>query len=696
MYEDGIESMPSESVCYPAKLVHGHIINLIRKGIKTIFYPCIMYENMEFKTCDNHYNCPIVQSYSEAIRLNVEDLDSNNIKFMNPFLPLEEKAFLKRVMELDEFKEYKFSKKELKMAISAALAEQRKFKEDVRKKGEEVLAYIKKHNEKAICLAGRPYHLDKEVNHGIDTMINSLGLVVLTEDSICHLSQIENKLRVVDQWSYHSRIYHAADVISRNKNVELVNLNSFGCGLDAIVTDQTEEILKKNNKLYTTIKIDEINNLGAAKIRIRSLIASMNKRNEELNYKTYDYKKNYFKESDKKHTVLFPDMTKYHMPLFESVLKSEGYNAVYLSETNDEVVETGLKYVNNDACYPAIIVIGQLVNALKSGEYDLDNTSVIITQTGGGCRATNYIGLIRKALKDAGLEQVSILSFNVSGLEKEQAFKITASMANKIVQACVYGDLLMKLLLGTRPYEVEKGTSQKLYSKWQKKCYKSVSKGNLREYKKNVKDIIDEFTNIKIKKKELPKVGIVGEILIKYHSFGNDYLIEKLEAEGVEVFLPDLMGFAKYCAYNNVIKEKLLKTGKKTSIFSTIALNLIDLYEKPVKDLLKNTKYRSTCNIYELAKNVEGILSTGNQTGEGWFLTAEMVELIKDGVENIVCVQPFACLPNHIVGKSVIKKLRSVYKDANIVAIDYDPGASHTNQVNRIKLMLTVAKEKNK
>ena len=696
MYEKGIESMPSESVCYPAKLVHGHIVNLINKGVKTIFYPCIMYENLEFKTCDNHYNCPIVQSYSEAIRLNVEDLEDKNIKFMNPFLPMEKDSLYKRIIELEEFFEYKFGKKELKIAIDAAILEQKKFKDDVRCKGEEILDYINKHNERAICLAGRPYHLDKEVNHGIDTMINSLGLVVLTEDSICHLSQIETKLRVVDQWSYHSRIYHAADVISRNKNIELVNLNSFGCGLDAIVTDQTEEILKKNNKLYTTIKIDEINNLGAAKIRIRSLIASMNKRNEELDYSTYNYQKNYFKKSDKKHTVLFPDMTKYHMPLFESVLNSEGYNAVYLKDTNDEVVETGLKYVNNDSCYPAIIVIGQLVNALKSGKYDLDNTSVIITQTGGGCRATNYIGLIRKALKDAGLEKISILSFNVSGLEKEQAFKITASMANKVVQACAYGDLLMKLLLGTRPYEVEKGASYDLYSKWQKKCYKAVSKGNLNEYKKNVSEIINDFLNIKVKKRNLPKVGIVGEILIKYHGFGNDNLIEKLEAEGAEVFLPDLMGFVKYCAYNNVIKEKLLKKGKKSSVFSTVALNIIDLYEKPIKDGLKNTKYRSTTNIYELAENVEGILSTGNQTGEGWFLTAEMVELIKDGVENIVCVQPFACLPNHIVGKAVIKKIRSIYNNANIVAIDYDPGASHTNQVNRIKLMLTVAKEKDK
>ena len=693
MYETGIESMPSESVCYPAKLVHGHIMNLLQKGVKTIFYPCVMFENMEFASCDNHYNCPIVQSYSEAIKLNVEKLEEDKINYLNPFLPLEEKALTKRILELEEFKLYKFTKKELKEAISAAFEEQRGFKQEVRDKGEEFLNYIKQHNEKAIVLAGRPYHLDKEVNHGIDTMINSLGLAVLTEDSICHLSKIETKLRVIDQWAYHSRIYHASDVVARHQNIELVNLNSFGCGLDAIVTDQAEEILKRNNKLFTTIKIDEINNLGAAKIRIRSLIASMNKRNEQSKYDTYNYQKNYFKEEHKGHTILFPDMAPVHMPLFESVLNSEGYQAVYLKESNDNTVETGLKYVNNDACYPAIIVIGQLVSALQSGKYDLDNTSVIITQTGGGCRATNYIGLIRKALKDAGLERIPIISLNMSGLEGEQAFHWTPAILNKVLQAVVYGDLLMKLQLGTRPYEKTPGTTEKLYNKWHKKCYGSLVNGNIKEFKSNCKKIIEDFNKIPVNKKDLPKVGIVGEILIKYHTFGNDNLVGKLEQEGAEVFVPELMGFVKYCAYNNIIKEKLLKKGKKVSIGSTVVLHIIDFYEKTVRELLKNTKYRNTCNIYELAENVEGILSTGNQTGEGWFLTAEMVELIKDGINNIVCVQPFACLPNHIVGKSVIKKIRSLYKDSNIVAIDYDPGASHTNQVNRIKLMLTVAKD---
>ena len=693
LYEKGIESMPSESACYPAKLVHGHIINLIEKGVKTIFYPCIMFEHQEFKTSDNHYNCPIVQSYSEAIKLNVEDIETNNIKYINPFLPLEEKGLLKRFQELEEFKEYNFTTEELKRAIEKGFSEQRKFKEEVRTKGEEFIKYIDEHNEKAIVLAGRPYHLDKEVNHGIDTMINSLGLAVLTEDSICHLSQIDTKLRVVDQWTYHSRVYHAADVVARHPNMELVNLNSFGCGLDAIVTDQTEEILKYNNRLYTTIKIDEINNLGAIKIRIRSLIASMNKRIENTQYIPYKYEKNYFKQEDKKHTLLFPDMSSAHFKMFESVLNSEGYQAVYLNQTTNDTVETGLKYVNNDSCYPAILVTGQLIHELKSGKYDPENTSVIITQTGGGCRATNYIGLIRKALKDAGLEKVSILSLNLSGLEKEQAFKFTPSLVNKILQAVVYGDLLMKLLYATRPYEVVKGKTEDLYNKWQNICQIAVRKGSYKEFKKNIKSIIEEFNNIKIKHKTIPKVGIVGEILIKYNYFGNDYLVNKLEQEGAEATVPDLMGFVKYCAYNGMIKEKLLKTSKKVAMINHIALNLIDFYEKPVRQAIQNTRFRQVSNIYELAKNVQGILSTGNQTGEGWFLTAEMVELIKSGVTNIVCVQPFACLPNHIVGKSVIKRIRALYPDANIVAIDYDPGASHTNQTNRIKLMLTVARE---
>jgi CoA-substrate-specific enzyme activase, putative len=694
LYESGIESMPSESVCYPAKLVHGHIMNLIKKDVKTIFYPCLIYEKEEFENIDNCYNCPIVTSYSEAIKLNVEDLKDKNIKFLNPFLPIKDSSLQKKIKELDEFKEFNFTNKELKHAIKKAKDEDTTFKKDIILKSDEFLEYIMKNNEKGIILAGRPYHIDPEINHGIDSMINNLGLAVLTEDSICYKNSLNKKFRVVDQWTYHSRLYRAADAIAKYDNLEFVQLNSFGCGLDAITTDQVEDILIANDKLYTTIKIDEISNLGAVKIRMRSLIAAMNKRTNLTKYHTYGYEKTEFtKEMKKTHTILCPDLSPYHFELIEAAMNNSGYNFVHLKDIDEEMINVGLRYVNNDACYPSLIVIGQLITALKSGKYDPDNLSLIISQTGGGCRASNYIGLLRKAIIDAGYPNIPIISFNAAGMDKNPGFKLNLSLINKLLMSIVYSDLLMRLLLSTRPYEKAEGRSQTLYDKWIKICKNSLKKPYFNIYKENIRNIINDFKKIRIENKTIPKVGIVGEILIKYHSFGNNYLLENLEQEGAEVILPDFMGFIKYCAYNNIEKEKLLDVGKFKSFVSKKALDMIDIYEKEVKKNLEGTRFRNVSNIYHLAKNVEQVLSTGNQTGEGWFLTAEMLELMNEGVENIACVQPFACLPNHIVGKAVIKKIRELYPLSNIVAIDYDPGASHSNQINRVKLMLTVAKD---
>ncbi len=693
IFELGIDSIPSESACYPAKISHGHVKNLIEQGVKTIFYPCIMYETKEFKTSDNSYNCPIVTSYSEAIKLNMEELEQKDITFLNPFLPFDKKALLKRMEQLEEMKPFSFTKKELKMAIEKASLEEERYRFDIRKKGKEFLKYIEEHNEKGIVLAGRPYHIDPEINHGIDTLIHSLGLAVFTEDSICE-EEDDLKLRVVDQWAYHSRVYRAADVVIKHPNLELVSLNSFGCGLDAIITDQTEEILKNNNRLYTTIKIDETSNLGAIKIRLRSLLASMNKR-LEISYIPYHYQKNVFKKQMKKeNTLLVPDMSPFHMPFLVKVFESEGYRVKYLNKMNEEMLELGLKYVNNDACYPSLIVIGQLLFALQSKDIDLEHTTVVISQTGGGCRATNYIGLIRKALKDAGYEKVPILSFNFNGLEKEQEFKMTLPIMRKLLMAVILSDLLMKLYYKTKPYEIHKGDTLNVYKCHYERCMNVLEKASKTKFNQEVKAIVNDFLQIPIEEKTLPRIGIVGEILIKYHHFGNHHLASTLEMEGCEVTVPELMGFVKYCIYNNIVKEQLLATSKNMAFLSKTLLDVIDFYEKVVKKELENTRYRSTTNIYELAQNVEPILSKGNQTGEGWFLTAEMVELLKDGVENIICVQPFACLPNHIVGKSVIKRMKSLYPNANIVAIDYDPGSSVSNQMNRMKLLLSVAKDR--
>ena len=700
-YEKGMESMPSESVCYPAKLSHGHIESLLEKGIKTIFYPCMPYSRKEYEKADNHYNCPIVISYSEVLKNNVEELKDPSVKFLNPFLPFDKKNLVKKMLELDEFKTYKFTKKELNEAATKAEEEYQNCKKDIRQKGLETVKYIEENNLKGIVLAGRPYHVDPEINHGIDTLITSLGLCVLTEDSVSDKTEAKRPIRVVDQWVYHARLYAAADFVGKHDNLELVQLNSFGCGVDAVTTDQVEEILSSFNKMYTLIKIDEVNNLGAVRIRIRSLLASMKKREkekqEEKSDGDYGIKKKIFtKEMKKDYTILFPQMAPIHFELLESAVKSSGYKVELLRNCTSKTVDTGLKYVNNDACYPSILVTGQMIEALQSGKYDVNKTALIMSQTGGGCRATNYIGFIRKALKDAGFENVPVISLNFVGMEKMPGFKLTIPLIDKLLKTVVYADLLQKMLTKNRAYEKNKGETQKLFDTWMEKCKKLLIKSTNKEFKQSIYEIVNDFEKIELDLSiEKPKVGIVGEVLIKYHPFGNNFVADLLEKEGAEVILPDFMGFAKFMATHRITFNKLLNTNKTSSKISKAAIKIIDILEKDVKIALSSSKkgYLPPCDIWHLEDKVKDILSIGNQTGEGWFLTAEMIEYIENDIPNIVCVQPFACLPNHVVGKGVIKTIREKYPEANISPVDYDPGASEANQTNRIKLLMAVAKD---
>ena len=628
------------------------------------------------------------------------NLKKENIKFLNPFLPFDKKNLVKRILELDEFKEYNFTKTELNDAVEKAELEYQKCKKDIRDKGLETVRYLEENNLKGIVLAGRPYHIDPEINHGIDTLITSLGLCVLTEDSVSDKTEAKRPLRVVDQWVFHARLYAAADFVGKHDNLELVQLNSFGCGVDAVTTDQVEEILSSYNKMYTLIKIDEVNNLGAIRIRIRSLLASMKKREtEKIENATGNYgleRKPFTKEMRKDYTILCPQMAPIHFELIETAVRSCGYNVELLRECTSKTVETGLKYVNNDACYPSILVTGQMIEALQSGKYDINKTALIMSQTGGGCRATNYIGFIRKALKDAGFENVPVISFNLVGMEKMSGFKLTVPMIDKLIKVVVYADLLQKMLTKNRAYEVHKGETQKLFDTWMLKCKKLLEKSSNKEFKKSIYDIVNDFEKIELDTSiEKPKVGIVGEVLIKYHPFGNNQVANLLEQEGAEVILPDFMGFIKFMATHKITFNNLLNTNKTSSKVSKMAIKIIDILEKDLKLALASSKknYLPPCDIWHLEDKVKDVLSIGNQTGEGWFLTAEMIEYIEHDIPNIVCVQPFACLPNHVVGKGVIKTIREKYPEANISPVDYDPGASEANQTNRIKLLMTVAKD---
>ncbi len=700
IYELGIDSIPSESECYPAKLVHGHISWLIAQGIQTIFYPCIPYERNESPDSGNHYNCPMVTSYAENIKNNVEELTERHIRFLNPFMAFTNEDILTRQLVQEFQKEFHIPAAEVQAAAHKAWEELLASRRDMEQKGEETLQYLKTTGKHGIVLAGRPYHVDPEIHHGIPELITSYGLAVLTEDSISHLGNVERPLVVTAQWMYHSRLYAAASYVRTSDCLDLIQLNSFGCGLDAVTTDQVHDILTSAGKIYTVLKIDEVNNLGAARIRVRSLIAALRVR-EKNHHKnrvvSSAYNRVVFtKEMKKNYTLLCPQMSPIHFDLLEPAIRSFGYNIEVLQNHNRNAVDVGLQYVNNDACYPSLIVIGQIMDALLSGKYDLDHTAVLMSQTGGGCRASNYIGFIRRALEKAVKPQNPVNSINANCKEHNPGFPITPALLTKAMQAVVYGDIFMRVLYATRPYEKEPGSANALHGKWKARCIASLSKRtpSMLEFNRNVRGIIHDFDVLPRLDIRKPKVGIVGEILVKFSPLANNNIVELLEAEGAEAVMPDLMDFLLYCFYNSNFKRDNLGGKSSTAKLCNMGISLLEYFRKVArKELSASTHFTPPARIHDLASMAEDFVSLGNQTGEGWFLTGEMLELIHSGVNNIVCTQPFGCLPNHIVGKGVIKEIRNAYPTSNVIAVDYDPGASEVNQLNRIKLMLATAQK---
>ena len=816
LFETGIESIASENICYPAKLVHGHIKWLLSKGVKTIFYPCVSYEENLVPNTDNHYNCPVVANYPVVIGANMPELREEGIRYMRPYFNMaNHELMVDRIVE--EFAWANVTREEAETAVKAAYAENEVFKHDVQMEGLKALAYMKEHDCRGIVLAGRPYHIDPEVNHGIPETICSLGMVVLSEDSICELQpgeklnlsdflavdeddprkknadgfrHVEDRkvtkmpLRVTNQWAYHARLYSAANFVASYPGLELVQLNSFGCGLDAITTDQVGEILADKADVYTMLKIDEVSNLGAAKIRLRSLKAAVEERErnkqrgiaavmpnkqDSASNKQGEFRKTGseaptpgrqvmldtvmkanpklteavkaasrraaengigeakksahnsatmskyanrvpFGKDMKDYTIVAPQMSPIHFSLVESVIRSGGYKFDILEHASRENVETGLKYVNNDACYPAIMVIGQLVDAILDGKYDPEHTALAITQTGGMCRATNYFGLIRKALVDAGYPQIPVIAISTQGIEDNPGFTATPALLHRVIKALIIGDLLMKCLYRVRPYEVTPGSANQLYHTWDtivretlehhghsKTARKFIGKGYL-PYQTLVKEIVKSFDALPLKDEPRKvRVGVVGEILVKYQPDANNHVVDVIESQNCEAVVPGIMEFMTTRPYISDWNEHYLGMGGNKLGYALMR-KALDMYNAPVHKAidLAHGKFSQDLPMPELVKKADEVTSVGVQAGEGWLLTAEILELIESGCPNVICAQPFACLPNHVTGRGMFGKIRRLHPEANIVSIDYDPGASEANQLNRIKLMIAAAKKAHK
>ena len=694
----GIETIPSQTVCYPAKLVHRHITDLLERGVKNIFYPLILHEKSEFSEAQNDYNCPVVTGYPDVARLNIDRLHDEGVNFIQPALAIENEEALVKTLS-GALAAFGVARGELRRAARLAEAARAAYKSDVTKFGREALAYLNEHGGIGIVLAGHPYHLSPEVNHGIPELINSYGVTLFTEDSVCGLAgelDERDEVGAVDQWVYHSRLYRAAMVTARHpgfKNVELVQFNSFGCGLDAISAEQTAEILTRHGKLHTLIKIDEGKNNGAVKIRIRSLLAAMKtERGGEGAYTESSVKKPRPAVHHEGRTLLCPPLSPFHFQFLETAFEGSGTNFKVLPEGTRETVELGLRYVNNDVCYPAMMVVGQFIEALKSGLYDPERTDCLYAQTGGACRASNYIHLLRGALDSAGFPQVRVVALNRQKEGEAERFELPTRIGWRAMLGLFYGDLLMRLLLRTRPYETEKGASARLHDIWVERIKENIRGGSWFRFKRDVREMTRDFAALPIENVKRPRVGITGEILVKYHANANERLIELIEDEGGEAVVPDMGNFLSYCLFDPVYANRHLAGSLWPRAVGEAGMWVLDKIKAPIAEALRGTRFGELHNIEELAKLGGTVVSQANQAGEGWLLTAEMMALIEGGVNNVLCVQPFACLPNHITGKGVIKELKRRFKGANILPLDYDASVSTTNQLNRIKLLMATAR----
>ena len=695
---EAMETIPSYSECFPAKLSHAHVADLAKRHPDFIWYPCIDKGPDEGST--NRYNCPMVASYPENIEANMDELlQRYEVRFLHPFLPLHGgKALLGQLRRV--FRGMKISSSELEGAIEAGRAAEKEYKERLLSETKRVLLEIRKNHQIGIVLAGRPYHVDPAVNHSIPDLINQLGMAVLTEDGVAMAGGEFPELRVMNQWTWHSRLYKAADYVTTHEGLELVELNSFGCGLDAVVTDQVQEIMTRKGRLYTCLKIDQSLNLGAVRIRLRSLKAAISERSgRAVRAAPVHYEKAVFTEAMRKdYTILVPEMSPIHFPIVEAAVQSLGYHVKVLSPIREDIDE-GLSFVNNDACYPAIITIGSLLRALRSGEYDVNKVAVMLSQTGGMCRASNYIGFLRKALEEAGLSHVPVLSMNTQGFERQPGFRFTLPMGIRMVQAVVYGDALQQCLYRTRPYEEVPGSAESLCREWQERCRESLFRGDsFAEYKKNIFGIVRDFERLALADiPRRPRIGIVGEIYVKFSPIASNDIVRAIEANGGEAETSGMLDFFLYGSLDSRFQRKYMDGTIRDDLIDTFSRYLFQWYRKPLEKAVKSSsRFHEITSIDKLARKASQYLSLGNRAGEGWFLTADMIDLLYHECRGVVCLQPFACLSNHITGEGMVHKLHMVYPEAVFLALDCDASASEVNQENRLKLMMNALTEKSK
>ena len=695
-YEHSACMVMSDNICFPAKLVHSHIQDLTDKRVDRIFMPFVVYERQGSE--QNSYNCPIVTGYAEVIKsVQAGDIpiDSPTISFKDKSLLLKQcKAYLGKLGVPDST---------VNKAFSLAVSAQDAYVYDIISYNERVCRKAREQGALAILLAGRPYHADMLIQHKVSDMLADMGIYVVTDDIVRNKRVAVSDAHYLSQWAYPNRILEAAKWSAGQKGMEFVEMTSFGCGPDAFLVDEVRDILMRHGKVLTLLKLDDINNIGSMKLRVRSLIESLKlaskagvKPSAVSGFKTTPT----FDDACRGRKILVPYFTPFISPLIPAIMKIAGYDVDNLPLSDTESCEWGLKFANNEVCYPATLIVGDIIKAFESGKYDPKNTAVAMTQTGGQCRASSYLSLIKKALVDAGYADVPVIAFSFgSAIKNEQpGFRINWLKLMPIaLYSVLYSDCIAKFYYAAAAREKQPGQAAKLRDMYLQAGEKLILEGRHDDLVSYLTMAANEFNRI-CKDIRLPKVCVVGEIFLKFNPFAQKNVTDWLMSNGVEIVPPLLLDFFMQSFVNKrVDKEKHLSRKTVASFIYGMVYKRIMKYVARVNKAAAAFRYFTPFNdIFKEADEARKVITLSAQFGEGWLLPAEIMSCARQGVSNVVSLQPFGCIANHIVSKGIEKRIKRFFPDMNILSLDFDSGVSDVNITNRLLLFIDNLKEADK
>ena len=697
LYQRGVGSVMSDNICFPAKLVHGHILALLDKKVDRIFYPMITKEEKEFKKSSNSFNCPVVSGYPDVIRSSIDPEEKYGIPLDKPIINFTNDAILKKAC-YTYMESLGVPKDVFEQAFGKAIKEKSVVREELRREQKERLEKAIRNNEWAFVVAGRPYHADPLIHQKAGQILSDLGIHVFTDD-VFRVPESEGfgTLKIVSQWSYPNRVVQAAmEVAKMPQNVQLIQLNSFGCGPDSFFMDETGDILKHAGKNHTVLRIDEISSSGSIRLRLRSLIESLKSLSpvENKEDKPYvGYKVDYTK-ADKKKTILIPWFADFISPFIPVIAELTGYKMVNLPKSSKQSADAGLKYGHNEVCYPSTLILGDIITGLQSGNYDLDDVVVAITQTGGQCRATNYLSQIKSGLQNAGFGHIPVVIISTGEVfqNEQKAFKLPLlKFANVLIYTLLYADALQKMYSSTIIREKTKGETQKLFDFYIERGMDAVRKNSHRTVMRLMEQAVADFNQIPIHERSYTKIGLIGEIFVKYNNYGQAHITEWLRDKGMEVVTPPILDFLmQYFVNSEVnIKNDVERESLLSRFLRPVFLKFMNKRIRAIEDVMKGYRfYEPSESIFTKARYASEIVDLSNQFGEGWMIAAEVANYARNGVNRVVCVQPFGCIANHVVAKGIEKRLKKCYPDMSLLYLDIDGGMAEVNLQNRLHFIM--------